>query len=159
MGFELYPHALYPYEQILEENAKRTKLDPEYELIDTGVFDEDRFFYACIEYAKSGPEESLSRISITNHGPEAASIVVLPSLWFRNTWSWKFDSPKPSLSIGFAHAIPGVETILIGHPTLGDHYLYFEDAQELLFTENETNYERVFNSPNPTPYVKDSIND
>ncbi len=154
-----YPHAAYPYEQILEENAKRTKADPEYELIDTGVFNEDRFFDACIEYAKAGPEEFLARISVTNHGPEAASIVVLPTLWFRNTWSWNFDSPKPSLSIGYANKIAGVDNVVIGHPTLGEHHLYVEGASELLFTENETNYERIFNSPNPSPYVKDSIND
>ncbi|HTA40273.1 MAG TPA: hypothetical protein VK760_14415, partial [Candidatus Acidoferrales bacterium] len=154
-----YPHAAYPYEQILEENARRTKLDPEYELIDTGVFNEDRFFDACVEYAKAGPEEFLVRISVTNHGPEAASIVVLPTLWFRNTWSWSFNAPKPSLTIGYANKIAGVDNIVIAHPTLNEHHLYIEGASELLFTENETNYERVFNSPNPTPYVKDSIND
>jgi hypothetical protein len=154
-----YPHAAYPYEQLLEENAKRTKLDPEYELIDTGVFNEDRFFDACVEYAKAGPEEFLARISVTNHGPEAASIVVLPTVWFRNTWSWKADSPKPGLSIGYANKIPGVDNILIDHPTLNEHHLYIEGASELLFTENETNFERVFNSPNASPYVKDSIND
>ncbi len=85
--------------------------------------------------------------------------MVLPTLWFRNTWSWNFDSPKPSLSVGYAHKIPGVDNVVIGHPTLGEHHLYLEGASELLFTENETNYERLFNSPNPSPYVKDSIND
>jgi hypothetical protein len=154
-----YPHAAYPYEQLLEENGKRGKLDPEYELIDTGVFNEDRFFDVCVEYAKASPEEYLARICVTNQGPEAASIVVLPTLWFRNTWSWKHDSPKPSLSIDYTQKFDGVDTILAQHETLGSHYLYVEGAAELLFTENETNYERMFGTPNSTPYVKDSFND
>ena len=84
---------------------------------------------------------------------------MLPTLWFRNTWSWKDGSPKPRLQIDRSHAIPGVETILIEHETLGEHRLYLEGASELLFTENETNYERVFHSASPSPYVKDAIND
>jgi hypothetical protein len=154
-----YPHAAYPYERLLEENARRTKADPEYELIDTGIFAEDRFFDACVEYAKAAPEEFLCRISVTNHGPEAASIAVLPTLWFRNTWSWRKGTPKPSLGVDYEHRIPGVDAIAIEHDTLGEHRLYLEGASELLFTENETNYERVFGSPNPSPYVKDAIND
>jgi len=154
-----YPHAAYPYEQLLEENARRGKLDPEYELIDTGIFGEDRFFDACIEYAKATPESILARISITNHGPEAASITVLPTLWFRNTWSWKAGSPKPSLSIDYEHPIPGVDTVKIEHETLGEQRLYLEGASELIFTENETNYERVFNATSPSPYVKDAFHE
>ena len=145
-----YPQREYPYGDLIETNRARTRDEFEYELLDTGVFDDDRYFDVFVEYAKAGPEDILIRISVHNRGPEAAEVHLLPTLWFRNTWSSGDDSPKPVLRE--AHG-----GVLASHPDLGDYTLSCEGARELLFTENETNAERLWGQPNATPYVKDAF--
>ena len=145
-----YPQAAFPYQQLLEENLKRTRQDPEYELLDTGVFDENRYFDITTEYAKHSAQDILVRISVTNRGPEEANIHLLPTLWFRNTWSWK-NAIKPVLSVISSHVVQA------SHADLGDYFLYCQGAGELLFTDNDTDTQRVFGVPNTSPYVKDAI--
>jgi len=154
-----YPQAAYPYEQLIEENQRRSKLEPEYELVDTGIFDEGRYFDVEVEYAKVQPEDLLIRISVSNRGPEAAELHVLPTLWFRNTWSWGRDDRRPALTEGETERFTDrtVTTIAGKHWELGDYILYCSGADELLFTENETNTERLYGGPSPTPYVKDAF--
>ena len=123
----------------------------EYELLDTGVFDDDRYFDVFVEYAKAAPEDILVRISIHNRGPEAARLRVLPTLWFRNTWSWGEDDRKPSLH----DAGPGA--IRATHHDLGEYWLHCDGAPEMLFTENESNAQRLWDQPNASPYVKDAF--
>ena len=152
-----YPQRAFPYDALVETNRKRTRNDPEYELIDTGVFEDDRYFDVFVEYAKERPENTLIRITVFNRGPERATLDVLPTLWFRNVWSGRQGSPRPVLQkvpTGTNHRV-----ISAAHPDLGDRFLYCDGAAELLFTENETNNRRLFQTPNPTPYVKDGIND
>ena len=151
-----YPQAAFPYEELVNKNRSRGRNEPEYELINTGVFDEDRYFDVFIEYAKQSPEDILIQIKIFNRGPQAATLDVLPSLWFRNTWSWSEGSTRPMLTE--MKAGDDVWVIAASHQTLVERYLYCERAGELLYTENETNTERLFNQPNRTPYVKDGIN-
>ena len=146
-----YPQREYPYLDLIETNRRRSREEFEYELLDTGIFNEDRYFDVFLEYAKEGPEDVLIRITVHNRGPEAARLRVLPILWFRNTWSWGQDDRKPSLH----EAAPGA--IQATHPELGDYWLHCEDAPELLFTENETNTQRLWGQPNATPYVKDAF--
>jgi len=147
-----YPQAAFPYSQLVEENRRRDKRSPEFELLDTGVFAEKRYFDIVVEYAKEGVEDILIRISATNHGPERADLHLLPSIWFRNTWSWGNDGARPVLrQTGL-----GVE---LEHPNLGRRQLACDGAPELLFTENETNFQRLYGSPNPSPYVKDGIHE
>jgi hypothetical protein len=149
-----YPQAAFPYAQLVEENRRRGKLTPEFELMDTGVFGDDRYFDVFVEYAKTDVEDILIKICVVNRGPEPASINVLPTIWFRNTWSWgNNDDARPVLR----KLKDG--TIEAEHPVLGPRWLYCDGAPELLFTENETNTQRLFNAPNATPYVKDGIND
>ncbi|WP_013324999.1 MGH1-like glycoside hydrolase domain-containing protein [Gloeothece verrucosa] len=148
-----YPQAAYPYGDLIEKNRQRNRLEPEYELIDTGIFNEDRYFDVFVEYAKQSPEEILIQISVWNRGPETATLHLLPTLWFRNTWSWFTQaSIKPNLKQLDDH------TVKASHPILGDRYLYCDRSVPLLFTENETNKERIFGIPNSSPYVKDGIN-
>ncbi|HLO00521.1 MAG TPA: hypothetical protein VK208_18830 [Pyrinomonadaceae bacterium] len=148
-----YPQAEFPYSQLVEENRRRGKLASEFELLDTGVFDEDRYFDVFVEYAKADVEDILIRINVLNRGPEAASLNVLPTIWFRNTWSWDGEKvQRPQLSKMSAGEIE------IDHPETGRRRLYCDGAPELLFTENETNTQRLFNAPNAQPYVKDGIN-
>ena len=151
-----YPQAEYPYGNLIETNKRRTRNDMEYELLDTGVFNEDRYFDVFVEYAKQSPEDLLIQISVSNRGPEAAKIDVLPTLWFRNTWTWWPGTPKPSLKQ--VSGQKGAQAVAASHADLGERYLYCEGDAALLFTENETNNERLFGTPNPTPYVKDGIN-
>jgi hypothetical protein len=147
-----YPQAAYPYEDIVLTNRRRSRLDLEYELIDTGVFDEGRYFDVFVEYAKESPEDLLIRISAFNRGPDAAALHILPTIWFRNTWSWTATGcPKPGLGQR------DEQTIAASHPELGDRYFCCDRAVPLLFTENETNTERVFKVPNGSGYVKDGI--
>src|SRR5579862_8026380 len=152
-----YPHGAYPYAALVQENARRTKADPEFELIDTGIFDEDRFFDVTIEYAKAGPEDISIRITVVNQGPQAAALHLLPTLWFRNTWSWRDGSNKPRLERRQPDGDGAVGLIVANHERSGERRLYCEGHDELLFTENETNYERLFGVANARPYVKDSI--
>ena len=146
-----YPQAAYPYSDLVETNRTRGRLAMEYELLDTGVFNQDRYFDIFVEYAKALPDDILVQITVENRGPEAAALHVLPTLWFRNTWSWGRDATRGLLrqdapgAIGATHAI------------LGARRLSCDGAPPLLFTENETNTERLFNAPNRTPFVKDGI--
>jgi hypothetical protein len=146
-----YPQRAFPYQDLIETNRQRSREAFEYELLDTGVFDEDRYFDVFIEYAKGGPEDVLVRITVFNRGPEAARLRVLPTLWFRNTWSWGGEVEKPSL----AEAAPGV--IHASHATLFDYWLSCEGGPELLFTENESNMQRLWGQPSASPYVKDAF--
>ena len=151
-----YPQNAYPYSDLLETNRRRGRNDWEYELLDTGIFNGDRYFDVFVEYAKGTSTDILILISLCNRGQEAASLHVLPSLWFRNTWTWWPDQPKPSL-----RQMPGEITVAIEalHAELGSFLLHCDGNPRLLFTENDTNNERIFGRPNTIPYVKDSIND
>ena len=150
-----YPQNTYPYDDLIETSRRRGRNDPEYELIDTRIFDDNRYFDVFVEYAKAAPDDILIQINIANRAPEPASLHVLPTLWFRNTWSWWPELPKPSLQ-----AMPaGLAAISASHAELGQYYLYCEANPPLLFTENDTNNERLFGTPNATPFVKDGIND
>ena len=146
-----YPQREYPYRDLIETNRRRSREEFEYELLDTGIFDDDRYFDVFVEYAKEGPEDVLIRITVHNRGPEAARLRVLPTLWFRNTWSWGEDDRKPSLR----EAGPGA--IQATHHELGEYWLYCDGAPELLFTENESNAQRLWGQPNASPYVKDAF--
>lgn len=152
-----YPHQAFPYTQLVEENRRRNRREPELELIDTGIFDENRYFDVFIEYAKHSAEDILIQIQVINRGAEAKTLHILPTLWFRNTWSWTKDENKPILQK--IESGNGLSAIAAFHPTLGKRYLYCQGETELLFTENETNTERLFNFPNASAYVKDGIND
>ena len=152
-----YPQAAYPYDDLIRENGARNRGDFEYELLDTGIFNGNRYFDVFVEYAKENPEDILMRITVCNRGPEAATLHVLPTLWFRNTWSWSLGSKKPIL--GDLNGQGDFRTLVASHETLGKRYLYCAGDVPLLFTENETNSERLFGVPNSTPYVKDGIND
>src|SRR5215469_9472006 len=152
-----YPQQAYPYHEIVTTNRRRSRHDPEYELIDTGVFGEDRYFDVFVEYAKAGPEDLLIRISAVNRGKEAAKLHLLPTLWFRNSWSWSEGAPKPSLK--HLGNTAGVTSVLASHAELGDRELRCEGTPTLLFTENETNNQRLFGSANTTPYVKDGFHE
>ena len=152
-----YPQAPYPYEDLISTNRKRNRSEQEYELIDTGIFDQDRYFDVVVEYAKLAPEDILVQISVCNRGPDRCGIHILPTLWFRNTWAWRPGSPRPSLE--GVQVKRGVSAVAASHFTLGRYYWYCEGDVRLLFTENETNNERIFSKPNATPYVKDGIND
>jgi hypothetical protein len=151
-----YPQAAFPYGHLVTTNRGRNREEFEYELLDTGVFDQDRYFDAFVEYAKDTPEDILIRITIHNRGPEAATLHVLPTLWFRNTWSWHENAAKPVMKQ--TKAGKEFSAIEASHPWLGSRYFYAEGNAPLLFTENETNTERIFGVANRTPYVKDGIN-
>ncbi len=146
-----YPQAAFPYEQLLEENGRRSKHQPEYELIDTGVFAEDRYFDVDIEYAKADCEDILMRLTVSNRGPEAAEIHLLPQVWFRNTWSWVEGGRKPSLRAVGPHSVS------FEHDQLGTFSIQFDAPDALLFCENETNAARVFGAPAGPGYFKDGI--
>ena len=146
-----YPQAAFPYGDLVRTNGRRDRRAFEYELLDTGVFDDGRYFDVTVEYAKAAPEEIAVRVTAANRGPDEATLHVLPTLWFRNTWSWGGGTPKPSLRA----TAPGV--ITVEHPDLAVHRLYADPGAPLLFTENETNNERIFGTPNASPYVKDGI--
>ena len=151
-----YPHAAYPYEELIRENGQRGKQQPEYELLDTGIFEEDRYFDVLVEYAKGDVEDMLIRITATNRGPEQAELHLLPTLWFRNTWSWAESSKRPELQ-----AFPASgDRKIIGARTVDRDpmWLYCQGSPELLFTENETNTQRLYQSGSQS-YVKDGIND
>jgi Glycosyl hydrolase family 63 C-terminal domain len=150
-----YPQAEYPYAQLVEENRRRGKGDKEFELLDTGVFADSRYFDVQVEYAKHTPEDLLVLITVFNRGPEAARVHVLPTLWFRNTWSWGTNVPRPSLRMADADGT----LVEVLEPKYGTRWLACEKPSLLLFTENDTNNRGLFASANATPYVKDGIND
>jgi hypothetical protein len=148
-----YPQGEFPYRDLLETNGRRSREEFEYELLDTGIFDDDRYFDVFVEYAKSEPEDMLIKISVYNRGPEAADLHLLPTLWFRNTWSWEPNETKPTLRQVNHHSIRA------SHPALGDYTLDCEGAPEILFTENESNAGRLWGQPNPSAYVKDAFHE
>ncbi len=151
-----YPQAEFPYAWLVEENRRRGKKDPEFELADTGVFNENRYFDFFVEYAKASPDDILIRLTAVNRGPETVSLQVLPTLWFRNTWDWGRTQedywPKSVIQ-------KGKDGISLQHPALGSLFLKAEGKPEILFTENETNFERIFQSKNKSPYVKDAFHE
>ncbi len=157
-----YPHAEFPYADLIAENARRGRHDFEYELVDTGIFADDRYFDIFIEYAKANPDDILIQITVINRASESAALTVLPTLWFRNTWGWGYDDGamgdtprKPTLRESFresSHAI-----VQAFHPVLTDTYLYVDGAPTFLFTENETNKKRLYGAANPSPFVKDAF--
>jgi hypothetical protein len=154
-----YPQAAYPYNDLLETNRRRTRHDLEYELLDTGVFHEDRYFDVFVEYAKAAPEDILIQITVCNRGPAAATLHLLPTLWFRNTWAAWVAQPGAKPGLRRQEGPPDMSVIAATHPQLGDYYLYCAGAVPLLFTDNETNNARLFPQfPNPSPWVKDGIN-
>ena len=157
-----YPQAAYPYADLVETNCRRNRNEMEYELLDTGVFNEDRYFDVFVEYAKAGPEDILIRITAANRGPEAAELHVLPTLWFRNDWSsWIAESnraaEKPNLKQ--IKAASGTSAVAATHSQLGEFALFCEGEAPLLFTENSTNHAQLhLNYPDEGPYLKDGIN-
>jgi hypothetical protein len=151
-----YPQSAFPYADLVDTNRRRSKSEFEYELIDTGVFDQDRYFDVFVEYAKESPHDILVQVTVHNRGPDRAELHVLPTLWFRNLWSWMTSADRPSLRRETDSADNGA--IAASHPELGVFHLYCAGDAALLFTENETNTARIFGVPNRTPYVKDGIN-
>jgi hypothetical protein len=148
-----YPQRAYPYDEIVAVNKQRSRTEFEYELIDTGVFDDNRYFDVFVEYAKASPEDMLVRITVCNRGPEPSSIHLLPTLWFRNTWSWN----TPDAGVRPTLRALDDRTIAASHHKLGDRFLYADGAPTLLFTENETNHVRLNTGGNRTQYVKDAF--
>lgn len=152
-----YPQRAFPYEKLIAVNASRSRAEREYELIDTGILDDDRYFDVTVEYAKAGPEDICVEIAATNRGPTKARLHVIPTLWFRNTWSWTQAPERPIIS--WTHDDPAYSVIEADHHDLGMRRLHVAPARALLFTENDTNNQRLFNAPNPTPYVKDAFHE
>jgi Glycosyl hydrolase family 63 C-terminal domain len=148
-----YPQSEFPYRDLVETNRHRSRHELEYELIDTGIFNDNRYFDVFVEYAKSDPEDLFIRITVHNRGPESAVLHVLPTIWFRNTWSWEPDNTKPALRK------KGKGTIQALHPELGELSLHCEGDPELVFTENESNAQRLWGQPNASPYVKDAFHE
>ncbi len=157
-----YPQAEFPYADLVVENKRRGLSDFEYELADTGIFAENRYFDVFVEYAKADPNDIIVKFTVTNRGPESASCYLLPTLWFRNTWSWGYDAGpmgdvpgKPKL--WQKEEAPGSKVVEADHPSAGKYYLYAENPRDLLFSENETNKARIYAKPNDNPYVKDAF--
>jgi hypothetical protein len=155
-----YPQTEFPYAKLVEENRCRDKSQPEFELLDTGVFDEDRYFDVLVEYAKADVEDILIKITVTNRGPDAANLRVLPTIWFRNTWSWG-SRARPKLHQAHPAPNPVIELNLspLNQTQSNARWLHCEGSPELLFTENETNARRLFGTENYSPFVKDGINE
>jgi hypothetical protein len=157
-----YPQRAFPYADLVETNRQRGKGSPEYELFETGIFAENRYVDIFVEYAKADADDILIRITAFNRGPEAADLHILPTLWFRNTWSWGWEHdkmPRPSLNKILPNNEDDSRWMEVHHATLGKYLFACEGADDLLFTENETNTERLFGSPNITPYVKDAFHE
>ncbi|MEI9962973.1 MAG: hypothetical protein WDM76_18205 [Limisphaerales bacterium] len=134
-----YSQREFPYAQLLEENRRRGQDQPEFELLDTGIFDDDRYFDVFVEYAKAAPEDLLMRVTVHNRGPDEATIHLLPQLWFRNTWSWKADAVRPDI------ARTNREVLTAKHAELGNYSFYSDGEPEIIFCENDTNVRRLFN--------------
>jgi hypothetical protein len=147
-----YPQSAFPYQQLIDENKNRGKADPEFELIDTGIFDQDHYFDIFVEYAKNDPEDILIKITIYNRSLLEDSLNILPTIWFRNTWAWGYDSHKPVLSAADS------SSILIQHQRYGDYFLYCDGSPELVFTENESNNKKLYGVNGSTGYFKDGVN-
>jgi len=152
-----YPQAAFPYEILYEENAKRDKSQPEYELIDTGIFDDDKYFDIFVEYAKAGLEDVCIKITAVNRAETPAQLHLLPTVWFRNTWSWEDDIERPLMQKGDG-GTKDISVIHIKKPGFEAHWLLCEGSGKLLFTENETNFKRLYDGENESAYTKDGIN-
>jgi mannosylglycerate hydrolase MGH1-like protein len=152
-----YPQREFPYQRLVDENRRRSKDELEFELLDTGIFDENRYFDMLVEYAKATPEDILIRISATNRGPEAAELHLLPSIWFRNSWSWDASVERPRLHR--SRDVRNASVVQLCDSYYGHRWLFCQGAPELLFTENETNAERLYNHSNGSQFFKDGIND
>ncbi|MEZ5354329.1 MAG: glucosidase [Bryobacteraceae bacterium] len=152
-----YPQAAFPYQQLIDGDRGRTRDDPEYELLDTGVFDENRYFDVFVEYAKAAPDDILIRLTAVNRGPEPAPLDILPTVWFRNTWSWGLDIRRPRLRA--EDPVGNTRVIRLNHHEMPERWLLCEGEPELLFCENETNYRRLFGVDNHTASVKDAIHE
>ena len=148
-----YPQNEYPYTLLVEENRRRSKMDPEYEIMDTGIFNENKYFDVFVEYAKAGPSDILIKITVHNHGSENAAINVLPTVWFRNTWAWGYDSYKPRMMSS------NKGNIIISHENLGEYTLHLDRDIHSLFCDNESNNKKLYDSENDSLYTKDGIND
>src|SRR4051812_42872114 len=148
-----YPQLEYPYSWLVNENRRRSKTEPEFELIDTGIFNDNKYFDVFVEYAKNDVDDILIKISVYNRGKETASLHVLPTIWFRNIWSWGYDDYKPSISSD------DKSQFLIEHKLLGNYRFYCDGGPELLFTDNETNTKRLYNHDDKNQFYKDGIND
>ena len=147
-----YPQTAFPYEKLVTENARRDRKQPEYELLDTGIFDEHRYFDVFVEYAKAGPDDLLVQYTIINRGPEEAALHVLPQLWFRNTWAWGHDDYRPRLVTSNSGPVQ------VNHRDLGELACYADGEAQWLFCDNNTNTERLFQAPSPEQFFKDGIN-
>ncbi|MEJ1930886.1 glucosidase [Nostoc sp. NIES-2111] len=152
-----YPQQAFPYAQLVEENQRRSKFEPEFELLDTGIFADNHYFDVFVEYAKAAPEDILMQITITNRSSQVATLHLLPTLWFRKLWQKDGEIDEPFIKVVSSDA--NFSLIEAVHPTLETRWLYCQNGAELLFTNNETNYERLFGFSNESPYVKDGIND
>ncbi len=153
-GLYKYPQTEFPYRKLIEENAKRTRAQPEYELVDTGIFDDSRYFDVFFDYAKADPSDICIKVTAINRGPDSAPLTILPTIWFRNTWSWGQEGiTKPELHLEENRY---VKLTPWGLP---EYHFYAENAEEFIFTENETNNRRLYNSPNAAPHVKDAFHD
>ena len=158
-----YPQSPFPYHELVEKNQERSIHEPEYELLDTGIFADQRYFDIFIEYAKADQKDILIKITAHNRASEAADLFIIPTLWLRNTWSWGYpDGPMHDVpTMPYLQKSEGLNpdlfAIAASHPVAGTYTLYAENAQELLFANNETNFERLFGQPNHNPYVKDAF--
>ena len=156
-GLYKYPQARFPYEWLLHENARRTKADPEFEILHTGVFEDGRYFDVLVEYAKANSDDVCIRISVTNHGPETAPLTLLPTLWCRNRWQFESNAPRPV--INRRPDAPTAGNVFLSHPRTGNYYLYYQPTDTALMTDNETNTKRLYGQPNTSPFVKDAFHE
>ncbi|MEO8440771.1 MAG: glucosidase [Spartobacteria bacterium] len=151
-----YPQSMFPYGELVRQNGARSKMESEFEIWDTGVLEDKRYFDITIEYAKAAADDILIRATVTNLGPERSTLTLLPTLWFRNTWSWEKDQPRPNLRLGIDHS-DAIAVVEASHDTLGEYRLVGQGAGRLLFTENETNRELLYGVPNGYRHVKDAF--
>jgi len=149
-----YPHTKFPYDKLVKENKNRSRKEPEYELLDTGIFDDNKYFDVFVEYAKIDTDDILIKITAHNRSEEAAELTLLPTLWYRNEWSFDTKISKPGIEL---MEEKGMKYLRASHVSEGDYYLYFDKSSQVLFTENETNLERIFNTPNKQAFVKDAF--
>ncbi len=148
-----YPQEAYPYEELIKVNQERVKSDPEFEILDTGIFNDNKYFDVYIEYAKQNSEDIFIKIEVVNRGPEKTPVTILPTLWFYNNWQYAGEDNKPYITYLSDYSVKAQ------HQQLGDYYLYFQPSQNVLFTENETNFQKLFNRPNAGEYVKDAFHE
>jgi hypothetical protein len=151
-----YPQQAFPYDRLVAENQRRGRFEPEFELLDTGIFADNRYFDVFVEYAKASPEDILIQVEIANRSAAASTLHLLPTLWFRNLWGWDADMETPWIKT--VRSDEAWSQLEAAHPTLGTYWLSCEGGAELLFTNNESNYEHLFGTPNGSPYLKDGIN-